>query len=105
MARQVQVLFQFAHPGWAVPEGAACELRVVGSSPTLGGWDPFKAPKLHGARLPPAPPLLFDGMWRREETYSAQVPTHPSSRAAGLLQETGALAAVPWDSPASNNVK
>lgn len=48
---QVQVLFQFAHPGWEVPKGPEeYELRIVGSSPSLGGWDPLKAPALHGAR-------------------------------------------------------
>lgn len=42
---QIQVLFQFAHNGYAIPE-EEWELRAVGSVPELGSWDPRCAPSL-----------------------------------------------------------
>eukprot|EP00241_Pyramimonas_parkeae_P006255 CAMPEP_0114230716 /NCGR_PEP_ID=MMETSP0058-20121206/3625_1 /TAXON_ID=36894 /ORGANISM="Pyramimonas parkeae, CCMP726" /LENGTH=405 /DNA_ID=CAMNT_0001341949 /DNA_START=148 /DNA_END=1366 /DNA_ORIENTATION=- len=41
----IQVLFQFAHNGYAIPE-EEWELRAVGSVPELGSWDPRCAPSL-----------------------------------------------------------
>jgi len=43
--RMIQVLFQFAHNGYAIPE-EEWELRAVGSVPELGSWDPRCAPSL-----------------------------------------------------------